>query len=452
MALAPYVAAHKKSRNSLFGENRARGTPGRSNLIKNQLFNLATRICFLLSLILCIYQAGRRGIGDWHFRQASPASIQAAITWDGDNPQYYDALGTLTHFYAVSPNLDESVKLFESATRLSPYDAHYWSDLGAAYDWAGQTNDALGALRRALRLFPNSPEINWRFANFAFRSHRIPEALRALQVVLRGNSPSHRDVFRLATNATRDDRAILEMLPPQPSAFFDYLNFEMEAGNVPAAEQAWLRLLQLRLPFDLRQAFPYLDALIQRREPERLAAAWSALAERFPEQLGPLVTKSNLVANGSFERDLLNGGMDWRVVPVEGAVVGLDSDRAFEGGRALRIEFTGKRNLDYQHVFQYVAVQANTRYRFSGAMRVSGITTDSGPRIQVFDALDPQKLFLSTENMVGTSGWSPQQLEFKTKADTRLLMVRVARPPSEKLDNQIGGNVWIAQISLIPEN
>jgi len=69
----------------------------------------------------------------------------------------------------------------------------------------------------------------------------------------------------------------------------------------------------------------------------------------------------------------------------------------------------------------------------------------------VFDALDTQKLLLSTENMVGTSGWSPQQLEFKTKADTRLLMVRVARPPSEKLDNQIGGNVWIAQISLIPE-
>jgi len=406
----------------------------------------------LLSLILCIYQAGRRGIGDWYFRRASPASIQTAIKWDGDNPQYYDALGTLINFYAVSPNLDESVKLFESATRLSPLDAHYWSDLGAAHDWAGQTNDAVSAFRRALRLFPNSPEINWRFANFAFRSHRIPEALRALQVVLAGNNPSHREVFHLLANATRDDRAILEMLPPQTSVFFDYLNFEMEAGNVLAAEQAWLRLLQLKLPFNLRQAFPYLDALIRHREPDRLAAAWSALAERFSDQIGPLVTKPNLVANGSFERDLLDGGMDWRVVPVEGAVAGLDSRGTFEGTRALRVEFSGKRNLDYEHVFQYVAVRPNTRYRFSGAMRVSGITTDSGPRFQVFDAFDMQKLFLSTENMVGTSGWSSQQLEFKTKADTRLLMVRVARPPSEKLDNQISGTVWIDQISLNPEN
>src|SRR5437879_13791785 len=83
-------------------------------------------------------------------------------------------------------------------------------------------------------------------------------------------------------------------------------------------------------------------------------------------------------------------------------------------------------------------------------MRVSGITTDSGPRFQVFDAFNIQDLFLSTENALGTFDWSSQQLEFKTKANTRLLMVRVACPPSEKLDNQIGGTVWIDQGSLIP--
>jgi hypothetical protein len=48
--------------------------------------------------------------------------------------------------------------------------------------------------------------------------------------------------------------------------------------------------------------------------------------------------------------------------------------------------------------------------------------------------------------------YSSQQLEFKTKADTRLVLISVARPPSEKLDNQISGTVWIDQISLNPEN
>lgn len=92
-----------------------------------------------------MYTGARRGIGDWYFRKESPTSIQAAIKYDGDNPQYYDALGTLTHFYGNTRDLDASVAFYEKATRLSPYDAHFWSDLGAAYDWAGRTNDALGA-------------------------------------------------------------------------------------------------------------------------------------------------------------------------------------------------------------------------------------------------------------------------------------------------------------------
>jgi hypothetical protein len=133
-------------------------------------------------------------------------------------------------------------------------------------------------------------------------------------------------------------------------------------------------------------------------------------------------------------------------------VVSVDYQDFAEGSRALRIKFSGTRNLDYGHVYQYVAVQPNTRYRFSGAIRVKGVTTDSGPRFQVFDAFDMGKLFQSTESMVGTSGWSSQQIEFKTKSDTHLLIVRVARVPSGKLDNQIGGTAWIDRVSLTPEN
>ncbi len=413
---------------------------------------LAIRVFLPLVLLFCIYKVVRRAIGDWYFRKESPAAIQAAIKWDGDNPQYYDALGTLTHFYGNTKDLDASVAFYENATRLSPYDAHFWSDLGAAYDWAGRINDAMGAFERAIRLFPTSPEINWRFANFAFRTHRIPEGLRALQIVLAGGVPAHRDVFLLATRATRDNGAILEqMLPLQASTFFDYLNFQTEMGNMVAAEQVWLRLLQLNLPFAPPQAFPYLDALIQHREVSRLAAAWSTLTERFPAQIRLRTNALNLITNGEFKFDILNGGLDWRVISIDGVVVNVDSREAVEGSRAFRIEFDGKHNLDYQQVFQFVVVQPNTRYKFSGSLRANGITTDSGPRFQIFDAFDISKLFLSTESVVGTIGWSPQRLEFKTGADTHLLIVRIARPASAKIDNQIRGTAWIAQVSLNAE-
>lgn len=420
---------------------------------KRQFFTFSARFCLLLGLLFCIYKVVRRGTGDWYFRKESPASIQAAIKWDPDNPQYYDALGTLTHFYGNTKDLDASVAFYQNAARLSPYDAHFWSDLAAAYDWAGRTNDAMSAFERAIQLFPGSPEINWRFANFAFRNRRIPEGLRALRTVLAGSPTARRDVFQLATRATHNTGAILEeMLPLQASVFFDYLNFQIETDEMAAAEQVWLRLLQRNVPFDLRAAFPYFDALIQHREVSRLAAVWSTLTERFPSQIGPRTNAPNLITNGEFKFEILNGGLDWRVIPVEGAVVSVDSQDSADGSRALRVEFDGKRNADYEHAFQYVLVQPNTRYRFSGTLRTNGITTDCGPRFQIFDALDRSKLFLSTENVVGTAGWSPQQLEFKTTADTHLLVVRIARPASTKIDNQIRGAVWINQVTLTAEN
>src|SRR5947208_14293902 len=96
-------------------------------------------------------------------------------------------------------------------------------------------------------------------------------------------------------------------------------------------------------------------------------------------QTGQLVNGSNLVENGSFERDILDGGLDWRVVPVDGAVVGIDLEGAFAGSRPLRIEFSVEDNLHYGHEFQSLAVQPNSRYQFSVAIRVQGLTTTTRP-------------------------------------------------------------------------
>ncbi len=409
------------------------------------------RIFLLMSLLFFINLAVRRAVAAAYFRKGSPNAVQTAIRWDPANPEYYDALGTLMHLYADRGNSDEIVLLYQNATRLSPHDAHFWADLGAGYDWAGRSNDALDAFQRAQRLFPNSPEINWRLANFYVRAGKIPEALRTLQMVLLEDGTAGRRVFTLATNATRDRNALLEMLPPQPPVFFDYLNFLIERGDIVGAEEVWARILQLGLPFDLRKAFPYLDGLIQHGELGQLSKTWSALAQRFPAQVQSMVPSSNLVTNGGFESDILNGGLDWRVLPIEGSVVSLDPVGVFEGVRALRITFDGSRNIDYGHVFQYVPVQAKTRYRFSGHMRVQDITTDSGPRFQACDAYDMGNIFVSSENLVGTSGWSEQHAEFTTLPDTRLLLLRVVRSVSNKLDNQIAGTVWIDDVRLISE-
>jgi len=170
------------------------------------IMTFLARIFLALCLLYCMYLAARQGIAAWYFRQASPQAIQSAIKWDPQNPEYYDALATLTHLYAAGGNSPEVVRLSEKATALSPYNAFYWADLGAAYEWSGRNDDALRAFARSHALFPNSPEINWKLANFYVRTGKILDALRTLKGVLLEDPSKERQVFSLAANATADNQ------------------------------------------------------------------------------------------------------------------------------------------------------------------------------------------------------------------------------------------------------
>ena len=409
---------------------------------------LWTHLSLLVLLSFCAYLAGRRGIAAWYFRQGSPSAIQTALAWDPDNPRYYDVWATATHMYADTENVNDVVALYQRAASLSSHDAQLWADLGSGYDWAGRATDSFHAFEHARDLSPRSPDINWRLANFCIRTGRTTEGLRALRAVLEGDSSSPTRVFALAANATRDRQAVLEMLPPRAPIFFSYISFAIARGDIVQAEQAWARILQMNLSFEPQEAVPYLDALVQHRELAQLAEAWSFLKERFLKELPPANVGSNLITNGSFEFDIFNGGLDWHVIPTEGAMVGLDAAAGLDGGRALRITFDGSRNLDYGHVFQYVLVRPSTRYQFSGHVRTLGISTDSGVKFQVCDAYHPVDLFASTENVVGTRVWSEERAEFTTREDTHLLLIRVVRPMSLRLDNKIAGTVWVDGLSL----
>ena len=407
------------------------------------------RITIALAMLYCAYLALRQGVGTYEARQSTPAALEKAVRWDPANPANYDALATLTHLYADREDPAAVVRLSRTAVQASPMQADYWADLGSAYEWAGRSEDALRCFERARDLFPLSPDLNWRLANFYVRDGKTGPAEVALERALLGNPELRQPAFALGWGATSDNQELLaHMIPAQADVLLSYLDFLITTKRIEAANQTWARLLDLHLVFPVREAFPYLDALIYANEPEQLEQAWTAMVERFPAQLRPRVAYPNRIVNGGFEFEILNGGLDWRVLPTPGAAVRVDSLNFFDGVHSLRVQFDAKHNLDYGNVTQYVPVHPGTLYRFSAYMRVEGITTDSGPRFQIYDAAQPSQLFLSTENLVGSSSWSPERLEFTTGPETRLLVVRLARPASRKFDNLIGGTVWIDQINL----
>ncbi|HXW54711.1 MAG TPA: tetratricopeptide repeat protein [Candidatus Cybelea sp.] len=408
----------------------------------------AFRACLILLCAFAIYFALRQGIGAWYFHQNTPPAVERAAQWDPENAQYADVLANLAHFYSANPDPSQIVALCEKAVRLSPHDAHYWADLGSAYDWAGRPDDAQRAFERSLSLFPNSPEINWRLANFYARTNRADDALPLLRRALVAGGVDDRQVFALVSRSGLNNQTVMtRMLPPDGALLVDYLDFQVDSGRLDRAGEVWDRLLRSGLPFRIADAFPYFDALVRAKNADAASRVWDGLGRRFPAELAPRTADGNLITDGDFELPILNGGFDWRVNPVRGAAVRIEPGRA-GGGGLLRIDFDGRGNLEYGDVLQLVPVRPSTHYVFSAEVRAQGITTDSGPRFELVDADAVQV----TEDLIGTSGWSLRRIGLRTGPLTRLLWVRIARPASHKLDDKISGTFLVRRVSLKPQD
>jgi tetratricopeptide (TPR) repeat protein len=402
------------------------------------------------ALLLASFAVVLRLVAQCHARRNTPEGFRAALRWDSGNPEYYVLLAQDLQNELSDLDPDEVVRLYETAVRLSPAKANYWAQLGGAYEWVGRNDDAVRAFEHARLLFPNSPRINWQLGNFYVRAGLWPEALQSFRKSL-VNAEFRQAAFDLAWRGGQTNQGILEtMISPRSDVMLDYLAYLVRTRRIEAADEVFSRLLALGLPFELEQVLSYFDGLIEAKRLDVLESVWAALAERFPAKIGLHSFESNAITNGDFEAAILNGGLGWRISPLESVSVRLDNLNFFDGTSSLLLEFRGKNNLNYFHTHQYVKVQPNKLYQFTGYMRTAGITSDSGPRFEIFDAYDQKRLFLFSEGLTGTSSWAQQQIVFKTPPGTRLLVVRVARTPSLMFDNQFSGSVWVDRLVLAP--
>ena len=321
-----------------------------------------------------------QAIAEWYFHRETLQGFRAAVRWDPRNPEYHAALARALEM-SLEGDVEEIVHEMEIATRLGPRRADYWAHLAAVHELRGDAGKAESAYQAAHRLFPNSPDINWKLGNYFVRSGRLIEAMRAFRTSLTGDSALQRPAFYIAWRATEDNDLILnELVPPEPERLLAYLAYLAETDRMDAARETWKRLMSLNAAFEPRAAFGYLDALIRARRLDELESAWNALAERFPLQFPRDAGARQLIVNSGFEFPISNGGLDWRIGAVEGVTARMDRQFFYDGTHALRLDFDGSTNLAYAQLLQYVLVRPHTSYRFIGYIRSRGITTDSGPR------------------------------------------------------------------------
>ncbi len=88
----------------------------------------------------------------------------------------------------------------------------------------------------------------------------------------------------------------------------------MSKQETAATAKVWDKLIatsQTSQPFELRYVNEYLQYLLNHKDVDQARLVWQQAAPRFG--LSSYVpTRNNLIVNGDFGLDVLNGGFDWQ--------------------------------------------------------------------------------------------------------------------------------------------
>jgi tetratricopeptide (TPR) repeat protein len=371
------------------------------------------------------------------------SNLQRAIRLEPANAEYRDLLGR--NLALSVANLDEAIANYQSAVHLNPYDARSWLDLAGAYQVAGRTNEQAESVGRAVEADPNTPHVAWEAANFFLIQGDREKALRYFGVVM-ANDPQLVDAaLQISWRATGDaNQIVTQVLPRRPELYLSFLHLLIAKQEVAASENVWEHLIALNQEFSPKLAFPYFRLLLAKQEVAAAQTAWQQAASVNRSLQAYLPSHQNLVVNGGFEENILNGGFDWWYQSNPHAAVAIDTSEFSGGTRSLSITFDGQ-SADDPGIFQFIPVKPNTQYEFSAQYRSEELDTASGPRFSIADAYTGTSYVL-TDDILGTNPWHPEQAQFHTGPTTKLLLLKIVRDPASPL---IRGKLWIDELKLV---
>ena len=128
----------------------------------------------------------------------------------------------------------------------------------------------------------------------------------------------------------------------------------------------------------------YIQYLFDHKDVDEARLAWQQAAPRFGLS-AYLPTNNNLIVNGDFNLDVLNGGFDWQYEKQPSVALTLDPSDFHSGHRSLLITFDGP-GVNDAGIRQFIAVQPKTEYEFSAYYKNGEIQGAGGPHLTIQDA------------------------------------------------------------------
>jgi hypothetical protein len=188
--------------------------------------------------------------------------LQRAIALEPDRAEYRDMLGRSYLFSLTSYDPKLAAESLQRAVQLNPAVAEYWLDLATAYDSMERKKDSVECVETARRHDPLNPRIAWSTGNIRAEAGDIPAALEAWRQAME-EEPGHiAEGLDLGWKIAPDTQLLLERLvPPDNDSDFAFLNF-LTAREMGQPELVWNRLIARGQPFPPKMAAGYFEYLL----------------------------------------------------------------------------------------------------------------------------------------------------------------------------------------------
>ncbi len=409
------------------------------------LHNSARKTCVLLAALLVAgaytFFIAKEYLAARYADRPDVASLRKAAWLQPGNAEYQYRLGR--YFWLVERSPDAAVASYRAAVTLNPYSSRYWLDLAGVYQLLGDTARQQDALEHAVLANPTTPEVAWEAANLYVVEGETDKALKEFRVVLQNDPYLPLSALDLCWRIKPDiDVLLRDAIPPMASVDSIFLNYLGSKKESAAAVKVWAQLVKLQQPVERRYVFDYIRYLIAQQDVDQARMVW--------QQAGSLSglsayqpTSENLVVNGDFSLDVLNGGFGWQYQPLPDVSLSIDPTQVHAGDRSLSMVFDS-RGLNDAGILQTIPVQPNTNYEFSAYFKSEDMQGAGGPELAVQDFYKGTVYFIS-EDMKDADFWKRIGGNIMTGPDTRLLVVHIQRVPA---GSPIKGKLWLDDVRL----
>ena len=406
------------------------------------------RLAIGAAVVLCLIYlllAGRLFVASVLADSPQLSNLERAARLDSTNADYRNHVG---RYYAlVARDPAAAIEPYRAAVQLDPHSARYWFDLASAYQVLGDVSNQTLALERAIEADPTTPDVAWEAANFFLVQGEDEKALREFHVVLESEPSMANLAIQLCWRINPDvDMLLRDVVPAQSPAYIAFLELLMTKQETAAAAKVWNKLIatsQVSQPFELRYVYAYLQYLLDHKDVDQARVVWQQAAPRFGLS-SYLPTRNNLIVNGDFRLDVLNGGFDWKYEKQQSVTLTLDPSDFHSGHRSLLITFDGPGVTD-AGIRQFIAVQPATTYQFSAYYKNGEIEGAGGPHFTIQDAYN-QAILYDSDELKEAGFWKSATGEFTTPDDCRLLILHIRRLPE---GSPIRGKLWVDDFRLV---